>query len=313
LILNSFSDFNNFMIIPIISACAHRSHFTGWNEYRTLVEHQLILIDEGHAVISIDGMHYTVEEGDIIYISPNSRYGLLKPLNCKYVNFINVQFSYVLIKNQKITWRFDSEKNFSIMETSKSAPEIFTDNQPLPFSVVQKAVNFTLIREGFVNLSKVRSSRQIGWEWQSFQLFSGLLLQLVKNHFFYSGSTSQENRLLYVNHLIKYFSENLGKQITLDDMINITGVSKSYLIKIFKELTNMTPLAFLNQMRIDKAKDHLLNHRLRIRDIALMVGFTDEFYFSRIFKKIVGISPRQFKNENQGIVPNYTKMEVELE
>jgi len=77
------------------------------------------------------------------------------------------------------------------------------------------------------------------------------------------------------------------------------GVSFDYMRHCFKSEMNITPLEYLTQLRIEQAKNHLSNSDVySVGEIAEMCGFSDQYYFSRLFKKIVGLSPREYRNKH---------------
>jgi AraC-like DNA-binding protein len=63
----------------------------------------------------------------------------------------------------------------------------------------------------------------------------------------------------------------------------------------FKDLTGMTPIEYLTQIRINEAKFLLSNSPLNVAEISSIVGYDDPLYFSRVFKKVTGISPKNYK------------------
>ena len=96
--------------------------------------------------------------------------------------------------------------------------------------------------------------------------------------------------------LITYINNNLCKKITVENLAQMVNWSPDYLSVQFKTITGLTVIQYINRCRIDNAKILLLNDDLRIKDIALKTGFSDEFYFSKTFKKLEGIGPREFRN-----------------
>ncbi|WP_041741769.1 helix-turn-helix domain-containing protein [Caldicellulosiruptor kronotskyensis] len=85
----------------------------------------------------------------------------------------------------------------------------------------------------------------------------------------------------------------------LSDIAEVCGISPNYFCKIFKEETGKSFVDFLNELRINKAKELLLSTNLKSYEVAEKVGFSDYKYFSMIFKKYTGLSPRKFKEEGQ--------------
>jgi YesN/AraC family two-component response regulator len=84
----------------------------------------------------------------------------------------------------------------------------------------------------------------------------------------------------------------------LDKLAQSVGMHSSYLSRLFKQTTNMTITDYIIQLRIEKAKELLTgNPSLRNYEIAQLVGYHDPVYFNKLFKKIVGITPKDYKSK----------------
>ncbi|GKX27695.1 AraC family transcriptional regulator [Vallitalea longa] len=94
-----------------------------------------------------------------------------------------------------------------------------------------------------------------------------------------------------------YIQENFKEDITMDSISQISCVSKSYLSRLFKKETGLTVMQYLNYYRIERSKSLIKFSKYNISEIGNMVGFNDPKYFSRMFKKIVGISPKNFEKQ----------------
>ncbi len=92
-----------------------------------------------------------------------------------------------------------------------------------------------------------------------------------------------------------YLEENYAENISLDFLANKFHITKQGLIYKFKKGYNKTPIAYLNEIRIDNSKKLLMNTDYSIGQIAEKCGFANMYYFSNSFKKNVGISPQKFR------------------
>ena len=92
-----------------------------------------------------------------------------------------------------------------------------------------------------------------------------------------------------------YMEQNYDKEISISALAKQTGYSTPHLINKFKAHYGITPKAFVSQVRIGKAKELLLATDKLSREIAYCLGFSDELYFIRFFKKYTGLTPRQFR------------------
>ncbi|WP_338018412.1 response regulator [Lederbergia galactosidilytica] len=86
------------------------------------------------------------------------------------------------------------------------------------------------------------------------------------------------------------------KSISLEEVAEQIGLSSYYLSKLFKEQYQVTFIEYLTQVRLEKAKNFLLEGTLPLKEIALTIGYKDPNYFSRVFKKETGLSPREYRN-----------------
>jgi YesN/AraC family two-component response regulator len=98
-----------------------------------------------------------------------------------------------------------------------------------------------------------------------------------------------------VEHIIKHMTMHFSENLSIADLAEREKISVSYLVRIFKEITNQTPITYLNNIRMNKAKQ-LLADGCSVTETSENVGFSDVYYFSRAFKKYVGITPSKYKD-----------------
>lgn len=111
------------------------------------------------------------------------------------------------------------------------------------------------------------------------------------------------NKSYAVNRIINYLNENYEHKISLDQIAHNMYLSPVYISKIFKEETGESPINYLIQIRLEKAKEILMNESGgSIKSIANSVGYEDVYHFSKLFKKYYGISPLYYRKNSQ-IVP----------
>ncbi len=99
-----------------------------------------------------------------------------------------------------------------------------------------------------------------------------------------------------VRNALTYIEENYKEKLLLSDVAEKTYVSQWHLSKLLNKETGQNFSEILNGIRIEKAKDLLRNSSLRIGDIAQEVGFVDLAHFSRVFKRVCGMSANEFRN-----------------
>ena len=95
-----------------------------------------------------------------------------------------------------------------------------------------------------------------------------------------------------------YIHQNYDQKITLESIAQIVYLSPAYFSRIFKKEMGITFNAFVNNIRIEKSKSLLKDNKLKMLDIALMVGFESQSYFTKVFKKTTGISPLKYREKH---------------
>ncbi|MNI38343.1 putative response regulatory protein [compost metagenome] len=99
-----------------------------------------------------------------------------------------------------------------------------------------------------------------------------------------------------INDIVKYIEQNYQSELSLQDISSHFFVSREYISRKFKQDFGINFSDYLSNYRIDKAKQLMLNPHLRVQQIADMVGIHDVKYFSKVFKKQVGLSPREYRS-----------------
>lgn len=100
-----------------------------------------------------------------------------------------------------------------------------------------------------------------------------------------------------VSQLKQIIQHKYDKKLTIEDLAKETYLAPNYLSTLFKQETGVTINEYLMRVRVEKAKEIILDTNKRIVDISLAVGYADPAYFTKVFKRYTGMSPSDFKNK----------------
>lgn len=137
--------------------------------------------------------------------------------------------------------------------------------------------------------------------YDSFKI-EGLLYLFFSNLAMHNDSICSNNENvssnMYINKAIEFIQYNYFSPIKVKDIANYVCLNRSYLTCIFQKQLNMSPQQFLMEFRITKGVDLLKTTDLSIRSIAYSCGYTDAATFSKAFKNLKGISPNEYRLNN---------------
>lgn len=143
---------------------------------------------------------------------------------------------------------------------------------------------FSGYMDGYRSIYKLNQVEQIN-EW--LEHFRDGLCQVLKSR-----------RKTYKDHVVtnvqKYICSHIEERLTLNEVAAVFGLSPNYLSSLFKKTYNTGFSEYITQKKISRARTLLLDQDVKIYEVADRLGFESAFYFSKVFKKVEGISPREF-------------------
>jgi AraC-like DNA-binding protein len=89
--------------------------------------------------------------------------------------------------------------------------------------------------------------------------------------------------------------ENIENSISIKEVLHYVGYSQSHFSTLFKNRTGMSPLSYINHLKVEHASYLLKTTDLKVNQICYKVGIEDPLYFSRLFSKVMGMSPTKYK------------------
>ena len=285
-------------IIPYLGNISCRINFSGWYRHKKSIpnRHEFYLITRGSGTLYINQKEYEVQQGSIVYIPSIAGLEYWLVPDKGLLDYYSINFSVSIVHHVAEVWSYDEKTNFH-HNTFQYSPEnewsFLPRSDPFELSYTQIYENYSSIEKTLEKISKSRNSIQEQDYWNQSILMQQFLYEITHQRYY-----SKENgtNTMRVNQIINLINRHYDQKFELVDLCNEVKLSPCYFIKIFKNLTTHTPIEYLNIVRINKAKELLVETNLSISQIAVQVGYQDLYYFSKKFKKIIGISPQKFRH-----------------
>lgn len=137
-------------------------------------------------------------------------------------------------------------------------------------------------------------------QFDSLEELSVWLTGIMHRFINYSFDFTQVKHSDVVYKVMEYVKKNFSKKISLEDVAKHVYLSRSYLSSIFKEETGQSLFSYINQVRVEKSKLYLLDNNVSLVDVAALCGFEDQSYFTKVFKKETGLSPKKYRDSRGG-------------
>ncbi len=145
------------------------------------------------------------------------------------------------------------------------------------------------LRDGFVQQRLIFSAKTL----------QHLLAELYFNNAAFSPTT-RTSRFRNLEPTLSFLYENLNRSISLAEMAAHAELSESHFSRLFKEQTGHSPVDYFIFLKMQHACSMLTLTRSTVNEISAALGYGDAYYFSRLFKKVIGVSPREYRSTPQG-------------
>jgi AraC-like DNA-binding protein len=251
---------------------------------------ELVIVYAGRGIqITADG-DYEVSGGDVFVVDGTMSHGYRDTAGLKLVNLI-----------------FDLKN----LESPLSDLPLFPSFHLL-FSLTGKLKSTTAPRVRFkldtTQLERVMTmvdameaelfDKPVGYRMMLTAQFMQLATLLIRCYE-HQPQNKPHSQIAGLAEVLGYINRNYRKKITLKALATFANMSESSLNRMFHLAVKESPINYCNQLRIHKAIILLLNSNLTISEIASAVGFEDSNYFSRLFRQVIGQSPRQYRLQHQ--------------
>lgn len=269
---NTKEDFQDDSRPLIVSSCGTYHLFTS-SEFHTWrprgrVDYQLLYIAAGKAHFLFHGKEEIVPAGHMVLYRP------LEEQNYTYFGSDKTEVYWIHFTGS------DVEEILRFYEIPVTEHAFFSGTSLVYAQLFQQAIRELQVKE-------------IGFE-DLLSMYLRQILLLVRRQL--KAVHSTRSYLLEEMNLARdYFLEHYNEPISIDDYAAGRHMSTCWFIRNFRQVTGMTPRSYIISVRIANAQRLLENTDYNIAEIAAIIGYDNPLYFSRIFKKLNGISPQEYR------------------
>lgn len=291
-------------ILPHISYIGEHITPDNWTHFpRRTNEYLLYIIYDGDMYLTEKDKALHLEKGDILILDDNTKHFGHKSSKCCYYYTHFPAFSARKVEHTSLDWQKKQIQDILQMNYNSSSlsESLYLDQTLLiPKQIRMEDIPaFHTILKHMQNAIMHRQEKQPYYKtsescclMEIFRMLSQSWMDSAYSHSQMDVSSSMYEK---TNQLLNYLHTSYRQKITGRTIEEKFAMNFDYLNRIFKKRTQSTIFSYLNTIRLEQAKQLLLTTHLPISEIARSTGFSDEYYFSRTFRKHLSVSPSQYR------------------
>lgn len=230
-----------------------------------LTSHQFLFTEKGRGVLKIGGQTYAQQRGSAFYLAPKTAH--------EYYPSGDGWCTRWLVFRGKYADQLMLEMGFSSFNKTNEL------DMPRSINMFNRLYSCA---ESPINQGENASSLL-------YEIIMAMRTAMLSN----DKSTTDLGDI--TSRAIMYIEQNYAKDIQVEQLAQLSGVSVQHFCRVFKMRTSMRPLEYIANRRVAAAKSLLINTSLEIGEIGKQVGYPDRNYFSIVFRRMEGISPRDYR------------------
>lgn len=247
------------------------NHKSNWFESGSKVQYDLWIMLQGTSIIKMNREEYCVESGEMFLFYPDVRYEAYT--TDKQVSFLYSHFDFIIGNNGRILDEFNFDGR-------------------LP-----DAMDYVDEKEKFIgNFEKYRRKEALS-AFLHKGYFESLLAKIIEYQSIHKAPRTLKKNMRIGKLLpaIDYIYKHLNQSMSIRELSIQCNMSEKYFITIFKEAFGITPGTYIVQVKMNKALEYLYEQCYSIKEIAYLLGYTDQYTFSKAFKKYHKVPPTRYK------------------
>lgn len=234
-------------------------------------QHILIYCHDGCGKALIKGVEYFVEQGEFIVVPMKQPHIYQADENNPWTIY------WVHFKGSA------ADAIVSTLERKNNGFKGFVSLSQYPINLFNEI--YSQLERGYSNDNLIYANMSL-WHF---------LVSIIYNNKL--PGTGKRNDKDEVDKAIDFLADRINHTLSLEEIAAAVNLSSSHFSYVFKRKTGFSPIDYFNHLKIQKACQYLLFTNLRIKEIGDKIGISDPYYFSRMFTKVMGMSPKEYKDK----------------
>ena len=131
--------------------------------------------------------------------------------------------------------------------------------------------------------------------WEKIELRGAMLM--IMSHFIREARPRVWTNDERMKRVLEYIHANISYQLNVEELSDLAHVTKPYFIKLFKHEFGISPIQYINGKKVERAQLLLFTTNMTIKEVAYTLGFSDHNYFIRLFRKMIGTTPQEYRKK----------------
>ncbi|MBE6367836.1 MAG: helix-turn-helix domain-containing protein [Lentisphaerae bacterium] len=276
-------------MLPVRIIYTRHSEAADWHSHEFS---EIAIILNGSAVYETDFCTSSVQAGDVLVMPADGVHKFHSEVDIEQYNIL-FQFEKLPVPSRDITRHPGFSSLFHLN------PEYCRQMQYYPRFRIESAQELEQIKTMLNMAYQAQEQKQTGYAltvYGTFLLLIPILLENYQRTVPQSGTVRSPERLA---DCLDYMKHNFRKPLHNIQLAAVAKMAPASFVRHFRGATGCTPLEYLIRMRLDEASFLLLNSQLSIAEVAQQSGFDDSNYFSRLFRRKNGLSPREYRQQQK--------------
>lgn len=247
---------------------------------------ELVIVLEGHAQHIVENESYSISKGDVFVIDRYTHHRYIEAENFKICNIMfqpDVMFENI----------YHIRQNTGFQALFVLEP-YYTQNNQFCSRLKLNADNFASVSKLIAQIVSEHTQKLDGWQTLVYARF--IQLCVILSRLYETCGTDDSDDVLKLASAVAYLEKHFCDNVSIPELAQISGYSERQFSRLFKSAFSTTPNMHIIALRMQKAQQLLKNSEMSVGEIAWSCGYDDQNYFSRVFKRYVGLTPTEYKH-----------------